>query len=90
MLKTQPFLDTDCEPDGATPNDSNGPDDLDKNDLVDDWKNANEEVDDARDEKPPYDDQFEGGDGMSEDGAAGDGIEADLESIGSRGLAGSV
>jgi hypothetical protein len=56
---------------------------LDDNDLVDDWENANEgvDVDDAGDETPRYDDQFEGGDDISEGGAAGDGVEADLESI---------
>ena len=55
MLKTRSFLDTDCEPCGGTLNDNNAPDDLDKNDLADDWGNANEEVDvdDARDENPP-------------------------------------
>ena len=43
------------------------------NDQVEDSENANEvDVDDAGDENPPYDDQFEGGDDISEGGGVGD------------------
>jgi hypothetical protein len=71
--------DTDSEPDGGTTDDNDAPDDNDKDDLVDDTNKM--DVDDAGDENRPYDDQCDGGDDISEGGGAGDGVEADLESI---------
>ena len=43
---------------------------IDTNDLVEDSENAGEEVDvdDAGDENPPYNDQFEDSDDISEGG----------------------